>query len=424
MHRELVAVLGGPPDLVDVGEVDHRVDALAEQVQAERHQADIPGPLAVAEQAALDPVRPGQHRQLGVGNRGAPVVVGMHGQADVLAPGQLAAHPLDLVGVHIGRGALDGAGQVEDDLPAGPRLPDVHHRLAYLRGEIQLGVDEDLRRVLVAEVTVTQVGIRVLHHRPGALHRERHALRPVHAEHHPAEQRRCRVVHVHRGAGGADQRLHRPLDQLVPRLGQHGDLHVIGDEMAFDEAADEVEVRLARGREADLDLLVPHPYQQVEHGPLAGRAHRVDQRLVAVPQVRGQPARGSRDGPAGPAAVGQVNGLERDVALTGHPAGLLLHAGGAVLALHALGMMMILIGFHRRNCSLADRARGQRHARNPRQGSRPYRPPPRQISRRDPRSITHDPSRLNGSRAGCRHPGGAVDMARPLNPARRISPGE
>src|SRR5437667_11445318 len=35
------------------------------------------------------------------------------------------------------------------------------------------------------------------------------------------------------------------------------------------------------------DLLVPHPDQQLEHRVLAGRAHRVDQRLVAVPEIGG-----------------------------------------------------------------------------------------------------------------------------------------
>src|SRR6201999_2988653 len=116
-----------------------RVDALAEQVQAQGDQADVAGALAVAEQAALDPVGPGQHGQLGVGDGGAAVVVGVHGQADVVAVRQVAAHPLDLVGVHVRGGPLDRAGQVEDDLPARARLPDVHHAGADVSGEVQLG---------------------------------------------------------------------------------------------------------------------------------------------------------------------------------------------------------------------------------------------------------------------------------------------
>ena len=59
VHRQLVAVLDRAPDLVDVGEVDLRVDAAAEQVQAQRDDAYVSGALAVAEQAALDAVGTG-----------------------------------------------------------------------------------------------------------------------------------------------------------------------------------------------------------------------------------------------------------------------------------------------------------------------------------------------------------------------------
>ena len=70
-----------------------------------------------------------------------------------------------------------------------------------------------------------------------------------------------------------------------------------------DDLADEVEVGLAGRREADLDLLVAHPDQQVEHAPLARRAHRVDQGLVAVAQVHRTPHRCAVDDRVGPGAV-------------------------------------------------------------------------------------------------------------------------
>src|SRR5207237_4778283 len=75
VHRQLVAVLDGAADVVDVREVDLRVDALAEQVQAVGEQVDVAGALAVAEQASLDPVRAGQYAQFGGCHRGTPVVV-------------------------------------------------------------------------------------------------------------------------------------------------------------------------------------------------------------------------------------------------------------------------------------------------------------------------------------------------------------
>ena len=62
---DLVAVLDGAPDRVDIREVDLRVDALGEQVHPHGDEVDIAGALAVAEQAALDPVRAGEQAQLG-----------------------------------------------------------------------------------------------------------------------------------------------------------------------------------------------------------------------------------------------------------------------------------------------------------------------------------------------------------------------
>ena len=121
----------------------------------------------------------------------------------------------------------------------------------------------------------------------------------------------------------ADQRLDGALDELLARLGQHRDAHVVGNPVALDELADEVEVGLARGREADLDLLVAHPDEQVEHRVLAGDVHRVDQGLVAVAQVGRQPARRGGDRSASASAVGQVDGGERAVTVAGHAGGLL-----------------------------------------------------------------------------------------------------
>jgi hypothetical protein len=46
-------------------------------------------------------------------------------------------------------------------------------------------------------------------------------------------------------------------------LREHLDGDVVGDQVLLDELADEVEVGLAGRREADLDLLVAHLYEQV-----------------------------------------------------------------------------------------------------------------------------------------------------------------
>ena len=141
---------------------------------------------------------------------------------------------------------------------------------------------------------------------------------PVEPEHHAPLQDRRGVVEVHDGAGRADQRLVGALDQLVAALREHLDGHVVGDEVFVDQLAHEVEVGLARGREADLDLLEAHRHERLEHAPLADRVHRVDERLVAVAQVDRAPARRLRELAVGPLAIGQLERHERAVLLERH----------------------------------------------------------------------------------------------------------
>ena len=65
MDRELVAVLDGADDLVDVGDDEAGIDALAEQVQCQGHDVDVAGALAIAEERAFDAIRSRHDRQLG-----------------------------------------------------------------------------------------------------------------------------------------------------------------------------------------------------------------------------------------------------------------------------------------------------------------------------------------------------------------------
>src|SRR5699024_9378819 len=130
VYVHLGAVHHRATDLVDVGEVDHRIHTLGVQVHAQGDQVHVAGALPLSEQAPFHPVGAGHHGQFRGCHGGAAVVVRVHREGDVLAAGQVAAHPFDLVGVHVGGGALDGGGQIQHDLTALLRAPDVHHRLA------------------------------------------------------------------------------------------------------------------------------------------------------------------------------------------------------------------------------------------------------------------------------------------------------
>jgi hypothetical protein len=56
-------------------------------------------------------------------------------------------HPLDLVGVDVGRGDFDGGREVEDDLALGGGAPGGGDGIADFEGKIELGGGEQLRAV-------------------------------------------------------------------------------------------------------------------------------------------------------------------------------------------------------------------------------------------------------------------------------------
>ena len=66
------------------------VDALTEQVQRQRDEVDVAGPLAVSEQTALDPLGARHHPELRRGDGGSPVVAVVHAEHDRIAPVDVA----------------------------------------------------------------------------------------------------------------------------------------------------------------------------------------------------------------------------------------------------------------------------------------------------------------------------------------------
>jgi hypothetical protein len=68
-------VLDHAADLVDVRQVELRVDPLAEEVQRQGDEVHVAGALALSEEAALHAVDAREHGELGRGDAGSAVVV-------------------------------------------------------------------------------------------------------------------------------------------------------------------------------------------------------------------------------------------------------------------------------------------------------------------------------------------------------------
>ena len=123
MHRQLIAKFNELDDLADITQIQTRVDALRIQVQGERHDIDVAGPLSVAEKRTFDAIGAGHDRQLGRRDRRSAIVVRVHGKHDLGTIRDAAQKPFDLIGVNIGRAHLDRRGQIDDDAILAARAP-------------------------------------------------------------------------------------------------------------------------------------------------------------------------------------------------------------------------------------------------------------------------------------------------------------
>ena len=219
---------------------------------------------------------------------------------------QVPAHPLNRIGIHIRRRHLDRRRKIDDHLALRRGLENLQHRVAHLDGVLQLGARVRLRRVLVKDVRLgaDRLG-RDAHTCP--VGRDLLDSSLVLTKHHVTLQHTRRVVQVHDRLLRTDQRLIRASDQMLARLRQHLDRDVIGNRILFDQLPDEIKISLRGRRKPDLDLLVPHLHQQIEHDPLALRTHRINQRLVPVTQIHRAPTRRLSDALRRPRTIRQIH---------------------------------------------------------------------------------------------------------------------
>jgi hypothetical protein len=96
----------------------------------------------------------------------------------------------------------------------------------------------------------------------------------------------------------------RSLDQFGARLRQDLDGDILGHEIALDQLAQEIDVRLRGCGKANFDLLEAELDQEIEHTALALGTHGLDEGLVAVAQIDAAPDRCSIDRTGWPSATG------------------------------------------------------------------------------------------------------------------------
>src|SRR5690606_11593233 len=100
-------------------------------------------------------------------------------------------------------------------------------------------------------------------------------------------------------------------DQVFARLRQHNNGDVVRDTVFVDELPYEIEVGLRSRRKADLDFLEADFHQLLKEAQFALNAHRFDQGLIAIAQIRTHPDRRMGDALTRPSSFGKI-AIKRD----------------------------------------------------------------------------------------------------------------
>ncbi len=226
----------------------------------------------------------------------------------------MAAHPLNLVGVHVGGGVFDGRGEIEDDLVVGGRSPDIGDGFADFQGEIELGAGEAFGGVFELQVGagLRQLRRAGLEERDG-IRRDAFDRIAVGVEDVFALGGRGGVIEVEDDVRRPSDGLAGPVDQILAALTENLNRDVGGDAIFLNQAAAEIEFDLGGGGKADLDLGETDANEQVEILQFLFDAHGLGEGLIAIAEVDTAPNGRVGERATGPLAVGQLDRRERAV---------------------------------------------------------------------------------------------------------------
>lgn len=108
MHRNVVTLCDGIDDVLQIGEVEFGRDSLSVEIERHRNQVDISSSFSACEETSLHSVRSSHETQLGGGDSGSSVVVGVEGDDDTISVFDVTTKVLNLwtngqKAYHVGR---------------------------------------------------------------------------------------------------------------------------------------------------------------------------------------------------------------------------------------------------------------------------------------------------------------------------------
>ena len=76
-YAKLIGIFHGPANLGDIGEINHRINSLAQEIRAKGDDADIAGALAITKKRSFDAICPCHISKLSSSNTGTSIIMWM-----------------------------------------------------------------------------------------------------------------------------------------------------------------------------------------------------------------------------------------------------------------------------------------------------------------------------------------------------------
>ena len=227
-------------ELVHVGEVQLRVNALGPHIHGQGDHIHITGTLAVSEQRGFHALCTGQKTELCSGNASTAVVVGVQRNDSAVAIADVAHKHLQHIGGVVGHHVFHGGGKIENDRIFPRSAQFLHDALADGNGVFHLGPHPGFRGILVADVHAGIAGqllICELFDEPCALHSNVDNTVHIHLKDHLPLQRRGGVVEMDNDIFGTVDSLKGLFDKMRPCLHQNLNPYIVRNVAAVDELA-------------------------------------------------------------------------------------------------------------------------------------------------------------------------------------------
>ena len=260
---------------------------MAHHVHGKSDNIHISRPLPVSEQSSLHTVRACQNPKLRVTDAAPSVIVGMHADGHSVPVFQIFVEKFHLGCKHMRHGDLHRGRDIDDHLVFLYRLPHVQNRIADLKSVIDLCSRKALGAVLKGKIPLRLV--RKLLQKLCTVHRKLLNLLPALSKHLLPLGHGRGIIQMHNRPGRTLYRLKGSLYDMLPRLSENLDRHILRNHIPLDQGTDEIIFRIRGGRKSHLDLLKPDLCQHPEKLKLFLQIHRLNERLVSVPKIHAAP---------------------------------------------------------------------------------------------------------------------------------------